>query len=42
MKKNKYRVKITPIAYEDLDDIYTYIVNDLDNDITAEKLMNDK
>ena len=39
MKKNKYSVKITPKAYDDLDDIYTYIKNDLNNDVAAKKLI---
>ncbi len=39
MGKNKYSIKITPKAYDDLDDIYTYIVSELYNDVAAEKLM---
>jgi len=39
MEKNNYIVRITPRAYDDLDDIYSYIVSELYNDIAAEELM---
>lgn len=39
MDENKYVIKITPKAYEDLDQIYGYITNDLDNETAADNLM---
>ena len=39
MEENKYGLKITPIASEDLDEIYSYIANELLNEDAAENLM---
>lgn len=41
MAENKYKIKITPKAYEDLDEIYSYIVNELFNRDAAERLVYD-
>lgn len=39
MEESKFTIKITPKAYEDLDEIYGYIVNNLNNEIAADCLM---
>lgn len=39
MEKNRYRLKITPIASQDLDEIYSYIATELFNGNAAENLM---
>ncbi len=39
MIENKYGVKLTPIAYEDLDKIYDYISRELHNNDAAVSLM---
>ncbi|MBP1970805.1 addiction module RelE/StbE family toxin [Virgibacillus natechei] len=39
MEENSYKIKITPKAYEDLDEIYGYIANDLYNEEAADNLM---
>lgn len=39
MEQNKYGLKITPIASQDLDEIYGYIANELFNEDAAENLM---
>ena len=39
MEENKYRIKITPKANDDLDDIYDYISKELFNQVAAENLM---
>lgn len=39
MEENKYTIKITPKAYEDLDEIYGYVANDLYNETAADHLM---
>ncbi len=39
MQENKYRLKITPKANEDLEYIYNYIANSLFNEGAAENLM---
>lgn len=40
MAENKFKIKITPKAYEDLEEIYSYIVNELFNRDAAERLRN--
>jgi len=37
----KYKLKFTPIAYEDLDQIFDYIASELKADNAAHHLMND-
>ncbi len=39
MAENKYRIKITPKANDDLDEIYSYIAGELHNVTAAENLM---
>ncbi|WP_416147639.1 type II toxin-antitoxin system RelE/ParE family toxin [Salipaludibacillus sp. HK11] len=39
MEENKYAMKITPKAFEDLDEIYSYISTDLYNKGAADNLM---
>ena len=39
MIEDKYEVKLTPIAYEDLDKIYDYISRELHNNDAAVSLM---
>lgn len=39
MAENKYRLKITPKASEDLDELYSYIANEIFNEGAAENLM---
>ncbi|GAA0607911.1 type II toxin-antitoxin system RelE/ParE family toxin [Virgibacillus siamensis] len=39
MTKNKYAIKIAPKAFEDLDDIYSYIYNELFNEGAADNLL---
>ncbi|MEQ6376339.1 type II toxin-antitoxin system RelE/ParE family toxin [Bacillaceae bacterium S4-13-56] len=39
MEENKYAIKITPKAFEDLDEIYSYISTDLYNEGAADNLM---
>ncbi len=39
MVENRYSLKITPKADEDLDEIYGYIANELFNEGAAENLM---
>ncbi|WP_218970601.1 type II toxin-antitoxin system RelE/ParE family toxin [Alkalihalobacterium alkalinitrilicum] len=39
MVEDKYKIKLTPISYEDLDEIYDYIVNDLHNEVAADNLL---
>lgn len=39
MEESKYGLKITPIASQDLDEIYSYIANELFNEDAAENLM---
>jgi addiction module RelE/StbE family toxin len=39
MKTNKYTLKITPAAKEDLEKIYDYITNELYNESAAENLL---
>lgn len=39
MAENKYRLKITPKASEDLDELYSYIANEIFNEDAAENLM---
>ena len=39
MEENKYKIKVTPKAYEDLDEIYGYIANDLYNEDAADDLL---
>lgn len=39
MVENRYSLQITPKANEDLDEIYSYIVNELFNEGAAENLM---
>ncbi|WP_010529325.1 type II toxin-antitoxin system mRNA interferase toxin, RelE/StbE family [Lentibacillus jeotgali] len=39
MKENKYTIKIAPKAFEDLDEIYSYISNELDNEGAADNLL---
>ncbi|MDC3412073.1 type II toxin-antitoxin system RelE/ParE family toxin [Aquibacillus sp. 3ASR75-11] len=39
MKENKYTVKVTPKAYEDMDRIYGYITNELHNQSAADDLL---
>lgn len=40
MSKNNYTLKITPKASEDLEEIYSYIADELYNEGAAENLMN--
>jgi toxin ParE1/3/4 len=37
--QNNYSLKFTPLAYEDLDQIYSYILCNLSAEIAANKLM---
>ena len=39
MSEIKYKIKITPKAYDDLDGIYAYIAKELSNPSAAENLM---
>lgn len=39
MEENKYKIKVTPKAFEDLDEIYGYIANDLYNEHAADSLL---
>ncbi|RCW76937.1 type II toxin-antitoxin system RelE/ParE family toxin [Saliterribacillus persicus] len=39
MAMNKYTIKITPIAYKDLEEIYRYIFSDLKNEGAADNLL---
>ncbi|WIF95223.1 type II toxin-antitoxin system RelE/ParE family toxin [Caminicella sporogenes] len=39
MGKNRYSLKITPAAKEDLEKIYDYITNELYNESAAENLL---
>ncbi|MED4014661.1 type II toxin-antitoxin system RelE/ParE family toxin [Sutcliffiella cohnii] len=39
MDENKFQIKVTPIAYSDLDEIYSYIVNSLFNESAADLLI---
>lgn len=39
MEENKFTIKITPKAFEDLDEIYSYISNDCYNEGAADNLM---
>ncbi len=39
MAEDKYKIRITPKAYDDLDEIYSYIASELFNETAAEKLM---
>ena len=39
MKENNYALKFTPIAYEDLDEIYRYITSELYNEAAANNLL---
>lgn len=39
MEESKYIIKITPKAFEDLDEIYSYISNGLYNEGAADNLM---
>ncbi len=39
MPENKYKIKITPKANDDLDEIYSYIAEELFNEQSAEDLM---
>ncbi|WP_108721253.1 type II toxin-antitoxin system RelE/ParE family toxin [Virgibacillus indicus] len=39
MVEDKYTLKFTLKAYEDLDEIYNYITNDLYNPSAADKLL---
>ena len=39
MVEDKYRIKITPKANDDLDEIYSYIVGEVFNENAAENLM---
>lgn len=39
MEENKYVIKMTPKAFEDLDEIYSYISTDLYNQGAADNLM---
>lgn len=39
MRENRYTLKITPAAANDLDKIYSYISNELYNETAAENLM---
>ncbi|WP_099354478.1 type II toxin-antitoxin system RelE/ParE family toxin [Fredinandcohnia onubensis] len=39
MEENKYKIKVTPKAYEDLDEIYGYIANELYNEDAADNLL---
>ena len=41
MAESRYNIKLTPKAYEDLDEIYEYIANNLFNINAAENLMNE-
>ncbi|MDR2884274.1 MAG: type II toxin-antitoxin system RelE/ParE family toxin [Deferribacteraceae bacterium] len=40
MQNRKYSVKFTPIAMSDLDDIYMYIAVQLNNEISADGIIN--
>lgn len=40
MAEDKFRIKITTKAYDDLDEIYSYIAGELYNEDAAENLMN--
>lgn len=40
MTENKYTIKIVPKAFEDLDEIYSYILDKLYNKGAAENLLN--
>jgi toxin ParE1/3/4 len=39
MEENKYIIKITPKAYDDLEEIYGYIANNLSNESAADHLL---
>lgn len=39
MEKNDYSLKITKQAYNDLDNIYSYIVSEFDDKISAQDLL---
>lgn len=39
MEENEYTIKITPKAYEDLDEIYGYVAKDIYNENAADHLM---
>ncbi|MEH7225216.1 type II toxin-antitoxin system RelE/ParE family toxin [Bacillus sp. JJ1566] len=39
MEKSEFEIKITPKAYEDLDEIYGYIANELYNEDAADNLL---
>jgi toxin ParE1/3/4 len=39
MEENRYTIKVTPIAFEDLDEIYGYISNELYNEGAADNTM---
>ncbi len=40
MEKKRYLLKITPVARDDLDKIYNYIIKDLYSVMAAENLLN--
>ncbi|MFP4022097.1 MAG: type II toxin-antitoxin system RelE/ParE family toxin [Halanaerobium sp.] len=40
MEKNDYSLKITKKAYNDLDNIYDYIVSEFDDENSAQNLLN--
>ena len=40
MEKNDYSLKITKKAYNDLDNIYSYIVSEFDDENSAQNLLN--
>lgn len=39
MEETKFKIKMTPKAYNDLDEIYSYIAEDLYNQSAADNLM---
>lgn len=40
MEKNDYSLKITKQAYNDLDNIYSFIVSEFDDKVSAQNLLN--
>lgn len=41
MEKNDYSLKITKQAYNDLDNIYSYIVSEFDDKLSAQNLLDE-
>jgi toxin ParE1/3/4 len=39
MEENRYTIKVTPKAFEDLDEIYSYISNDFYNEGAVDNTM---